>query len=86
MDQLHMHFASAIHNTAFTMVLGYVELGSGSGGTSNFQKRQYADLCQVSWLDIIQMTHYLKGQNLKLKFKKNVWFAQSTTEYFKTGT
>lgn len=44
MDQLHMHFASAIHNTAFTIVLGYVELCSGAAG-SNFQKRQYPDLC-----------------------------------------
>ena len=47
MDQLHMHFTSAIHNTAFTIVLGYVELASGTG-SSNFQKRQYADLCKVS--------------------------------------
>ncbi|GFO41646.1 coiled-coil domain containing 132 [Plakobranchus ocellatus] len=46
MDQLHMHFASAIHNTAFTIILGYVELTSGSGGTANFQKRQYSDLCK----------------------------------------
>ncbi|XP_070199146.1 syndetin-like [Littorina saxatilis] len=45
MDQLHMHFASAIHNTAFTIVLGYVELCSGASG-SNFQKRQYTDLCK----------------------------------------
>ncbi|KAK7500494.1 hypothetical protein BaRGS_00008401 [Batillaria attramentaria] len=44
MDQLHMHFASAIHNTAFTIVLGYVELCAGASG-SNFQKRQYQDLC-----------------------------------------
>ncbi|XP_012938430.1 syndetin [Aplysia californica] len=46
MDQLHMHFASAIHNTAFTIILGYVELCCGNGGVSNFQKRQYADLCK----------------------------------------
>ncbi|XP_041367289.1 syndetin-like [Gigantopelta aegis] len=45
MDQLHMHFASAIHNTANTIVLGYVELYSGTSRT-NFQKRQYADLCK----------------------------------------
>ncbi|KAL5006892.1 hypothetical protein ScPMuIL_015698 [Solemya velum] len=44
MDQLHMHFTSAIHNTAFQIVLGYVELCSGTGST-NFQKRQYSDLC-----------------------------------------
>ncbi|XP_014680059.1 PREDICTED: syndetin-like, partial [Priapulus caudatus] len=47
MDQLHMHFASAIHNTAFTIVLGYVELCCGNDDT-NFQKRQYQDLCKVS--------------------------------------
>ncbi|XP_059150713.1 syndetin-like isoform X2 [Physella acuta] len=46
MDQLHMHFASAIHNTAFTIILGYVELTSGGGGAVNFQKRQYPDLCK----------------------------------------
>lgn len=45
MDQLHMHYTSAIHNTAFTIVLGYVELYSGTGST-NFQKKQYSDLCE----------------------------------------
>ncbi|KAJ8298925.1 hypothetical protein KUTeg_022985 [Tegillarca granosa] len=45
MDQLHMHFASAIHNTAFQIVLGYVELYSGTGN-SNFHKLQYSDLCR----------------------------------------
>ncbi|CAG2196868.1 VPS50 [Mytilus edulis] len=45
MDQLHMHFTSAIHNTAFTIVLGYVELCSGTTN-SNFHKRQYTDLCK----------------------------------------
>ncbi|XP_077862394.1 syndetin-like [Saccoglossus kowalevskii] len=44
MDQLHMHFTSAIHNTAFTIVLGYVELCAGSDNT-NFQKMPYRDLC-----------------------------------------
>lgn len=53
MDQLHMHFASAIHNTAFTVVLGYVELCSGTG-TTNFQKRQYSDLCKVRLLHLGQ--------------------------------
>ncbi len=47
MDQLHMHFTSAIHNTAFKKVLGFVELYAGTGD-SNFQKRQYNDLCKVS--------------------------------------
>ena len=46
MDQLHMHFTSAIHNTTFTIVLGYVELCAGTGD-SNFQKKQYIDLCKV---------------------------------------
>lgn len=45
MDQLHMHFTSAIHNTAFQIVLGYVELCSGTG-RENFHKRQYPDLCK----------------------------------------
>ncbi|XP_064613648.1 LOW QUALITY PROTEIN: syndetin-like [Liolophura sinensis] len=45
MDQLHMHYASAIHNTAFTIVLGYVELCAGHM-QANFQKRQYPDLCK----------------------------------------
>ncbi|XP_033752043.1 syndetin-like isoform X2 [Pecten maximus] len=45
MDQLHMHFTSAIHSTAFQIVLGYVELCSGTGD-SNFQKRSYVDLCK----------------------------------------
>lgn len=45
MDQLHMHFTSAIHNTAFQIVLGYVELCSGTG-RENFHKRQYTDLCK----------------------------------------
>ncbi|KAK6190358.1 hypothetical protein SNE40_002246 [Patella caerulea] len=50
MDQLHMHFASAIHNTAFIIVLGYVELCSGDTQT-NFQKRQYLDLCKNLTMD-----------------------------------
>ncbi|XP_022337065.2 syndetin-like isoform X3 [Crassostrea virginica] len=45
MDQLHMHFTSAIHNTAFQIVLGYVELCSGTG-KENFSKKQYTDLCK----------------------------------------
>ena len=43
-----MHFTSAIHNTAFQIVLGFVELCSG-GTETNFQKRSYADLCTVSF-------------------------------------
>ncbi|MGH0115067.1 UNVERIFIED_CONTAM: hypothetical protein FKN15_076498 [Acipenser sinensis] len=45
-DQLHMHFTQAIHNTVFQVVLGYVELCAGNADT-NFQKMQYKDLCTV---------------------------------------
>ncbi|XP_075778477.1 syndetin isoform X3 [Pelodiscus sinensis] len=44
MDQLHMHFTQAIHNTVFQVVLGYVELCAGNSDTK-FQKLQYKDLC-----------------------------------------
>ncbi|XP_030056373.1 syndetin isoform X2 [Microcaecilia unicolor] len=44
MDQLHMHFTQAIHNTVFQVVLGYVELCAGNTDT-RFQKLQYKDLC-----------------------------------------
>ncbi|TRZ01836.1 hypothetical protein DNTS_004278 [Danionella cerebrum] len=44
MDQLHMHFTQAIHNTVFQVVLGYVELCAGNADTK-FQKMQYKDLC-----------------------------------------
>ncbi|XP_076864898.1 syndetin isoform X2 [Brachyhypopomus gauderio] len=44
MDQLHMHFTQAIHNTVFQVVLGYVELCAGTADTK-FQKMQYKDLC-----------------------------------------
>lgn len=47
MDQLHMHFTQAIHNTVFQVVLGYVELCAGNADTK-FQKMQYKDLCTVS--------------------------------------
>lgn len=46
MDQLHMHFTQAIHNTVFQVVLGYVELCAGNTDTK-FQKLQYKDLCMV---------------------------------------
>lgn len=46
MDQLHMHFTQAIHNTVFQVVLGYVELCAGNSDTK-FQKLQYRDLCTV---------------------------------------
>nr|XP_045603375.1 syndetin-like [Procambarus clarkii] len=51
MDQLHMHLTSHIHNSAFTIVLGYVELynsggGSNTGSGSSFSKLQYSDLCK----------------------------------------
>ncbi|XP_010192645.1 PREDICTED: coiled-coil domain-containing protein 132, partial [Mesitornis unicolor] len=50
MDQLHMHFTQAIHNTVFQVVLGYVELCAGNTDTK-FQKLQYKDLCTVSMID-----------------------------------
>lgn len=46
MDQLHMHFTQAIHNTVFQVVLGYVELCAENTDTK-FQKLQYKDLCTV---------------------------------------
>ncbi|KAK4825938.1 hypothetical protein QYF61_003450 [Mycteria americana] len=46
MDQLHMHFTQAIHNTVFQVVLGYVELCAGNTDTK-FQKLQYKDLCTL---------------------------------------
>lgn len=45
MDQLHMHFTTAIHNTTFAIVLGYVELCAARADTS-FHKRKYQDLCK----------------------------------------
>ena len=51
MDQLLMHFASAIHNKAFSIVFGYVELFCSSSSSSNeqkidnFHKKQYSELC-----------------------------------------
>ncbi|XP_077446385.1 syndetin isoform X2 [Stigmatopora argus] len=50
MDQLHMHFTQAIHNTVFQVVLGYVELCAGNADTK-FQKMQYKDLCTHITLD-----------------------------------
>nr|XP_053656114.1 syndetin-like [Cherax quadricarinatus] len=51
MDQLHMHLTSHIHNSAFTIILGYVELynsaGSCNAGSgSSFSKLQYSELCK----------------------------------------
>uniref|UniRef100_T1J3I3 Vacuolar protein sorting-associated protein 54 n=1 Tax=Strigamia maritima TaxID=126957 RepID=T1J3I3_STRMM len=45
MDQLQMHFTSAVHNTAFNKVLDFVELRA-SGSDASLQKRQYPDLCK----------------------------------------
>uniref|UniRef100_A0A146Z5K6 Coiled-coil domain-containing protein 132 n=1 Tax=Fundulus heteroclitus TaxID=8078 RepID=A0A146Z5K6_FUNHE len=50
MDQLHMHFTQAIHNTVFQVVLGYVELCAGNADTK-FLKMQYKDLCTHITLD-----------------------------------
>lgn len=43
-DQLHMHFTSAIHSTAFSVVYGYAERPDAG---KQDQKRQYKQLCQV---------------------------------------
>ncbi|GFG36817.1 hypothetical protein Cfor_08649 [Coptotermes formosanus] len=57
MDQLHMHFASAIHNAAFNVVHGYVELCSSAvqaesmAGGGTFHKKQYNQLCQCVTAD-----------------------------------
>lgn len=42
-----MHFTTAIHNTTFAIVLGYVELCAARADTS-FHKRKYQDLCKVN--------------------------------------
>ncbi|XP_060572099.1 syndetin-like isoform X2 [Ruditapes philippinarum] len=44
-DQLHLHFTSAIQNAAFQIVLGYVELCSPSSDRQ-FNRLQYSDLCK----------------------------------------
>ncbi|KAL4225130.1 hypothetical protein ACF0H5_015823 [Mactra antiquata] len=49
-DQLHLHFTSAIQNAAFQRVLGYVELCS-SGGEKKFNRLQYSDLCKYVTID-----------------------------------
>lgn len=60
MDQLHMHFASAVHNAAFSVVHGYVELCSSAAqaesvaGGITFHKKQYNQLCKVGNTNVIQ--------------------------------
>ncbi|OXA57412.1 syndetin [Folsomia candida] len=52
-DQLLMHYTSAIHNTAFSVVHGFAELCRSediSGG--NLQKKQYQDICACLTADI----------------------------------
>jgi hypothetical protein len=51
MDQLLMHFASAIHNKAFSILLGYVELFANNDTSANFHKRQYNELCKFLTTD-----------------------------------
>ena len=62
MDQLLMHFASAIHNKAFGIVLGYVELFAADT-TSNYHKRQYNELCKCLTTDsfIVCLTDLCKA-------------------------
>lgn len=84
MDQLHMHFTSAIHNTAFQIVLGYVELCSGTG-KENFSKKQYTDLCKVRINLIINFSslHY----NVPVAFLNSTKSTLNLTIYaeFKKG-
>lgn len=40
MDQLHMHFTSAVHNSAYKVVHAHTE--------HDLSKKQYAHLCKVS--------------------------------------
>ncbi|XP_054168215.1 syndetin-like [Oppia nitens] len=55
MDQLVMHFAGAIHNKAFSIVLGYVELFANNTNANtnaqNYHKRQYNELCKCLTTD-----------------------------------
>ena len=50
MDQLHMHFASAIHNAAFNVVHGYLQLCSQPDAQTS--KKQYQKLCKVIRLPV----------------------------------
>lgn len=42
MDQLHMHYTSAIHSAAFNVIHSYVSIDSTSTA-----KKPYVQLCQV---------------------------------------
>ncbi|EDV26774.1 uncharacterized protein TRIADDRAFT_54017 [Trichoplax adhaerens] len=46
MDQLHMHYTSAIHNTAFSVVTGHVEEKGEALIKEEAQKFSYQDLCK----------------------------------------
>ncbi|CAG2058348.1 unnamed protein product, partial [Timema podura] len=49
MDQMHMHFASAIHNSAFNVVHGYVELcfvQTHGEDPVILHKKQFRELCK----------------------------------------
>nr|CAD7268018.1 unnamed protein product [Timema shepardi] len=51
MDQMHMHFASAIHNSAFNVVHGYVELcfvQTHGEDTVVLHKKQFRELCKLA--------------------------------------
>lgn len=55
-DQLLMHYASAIHNTAFGVIHGFAELcRSSNDASTNLQKKPYPDLCTVSSLHNISV-------------------------------
>ncbi|XP_014777198.1 syndetin [Octopus bimaculoides] len=83
MDQLHMHYTSAIHNTAFTIVLGYVELYSGTTST-NFQKKQYSDLCKHITVESFTpcLTDLCKAlwEVMKCHYKTMLWHKQHNAD------
>jgi len=44
MDQLHMHVASAVHNTAWNVLFGHAVLQMRQN-EAEFAKKPYQDLC-----------------------------------------
>jgi hypothetical protein len=47
MDQLHMHYATAVHGAAFGVVRGYAVQADSSSGGNTLHKREYKELCKV---------------------------------------
>lgn len=72
-----LHFASTIHNIAFTKVLGYVELCSGTGDNT-FQKKQYPELCKVG---AVISGRYLSGREITESCNKQKYTNYGTESY-----